>query len=251
MSKASGWSGFSPDNARMQRVLPGWPWGLYDTAAIRRIEQSAAAALPAHALMQRAGLAVARLALAIAPHAREIWIACDPGNNGGDGFEAAMHLRQWGKACTVTWLGDESRMPPDAAASLARARSAGVAFADRAPTSRRIATWDGCSSASRELAAVRLSLRQRDEIVVGVGEYHLARPPLALLDAPLRHDGVTELGEGTVEVVDMDVEATGEARVARPRRLTREELDHRAVTRDLAPASARVVAAPAHREAGG
>jgi hypothetical protein len=46
--------------------------------------------------MQRAGLATARLALALAPHARTIWIACGPGNNGGDGLEAAMHLRRWG-----------------------------------------------------------------------------------------------------------------------------------------------------------
>ena len=88
--------------------------------------------LPPHTLMQRAGLAVARLALALAPHARTIWIACGPGNNGGDGFEAAMHLRQWGKHPVVTWLGDEARAPADALASLQRAREAGVAFAGRA-----------------------------------------------------------------------------------------------------------------------
>ena len=61
--------------------------------------------LPPHTLMQRAGLAVARLAMALAPHAKTIWIACGPGNNGGDGIEAAMHLRQWGKHPVVTWLG--------------------------------------------------------------------------------------------------------------------------------------------------
>jgi hydroxyethylthiazole kinase-like uncharacterized protein yjeF len=124
-------------NDPMHRVTPDRPWALHDVAAIRRLEQRAAAALPPHALMQRAGLAVARLALAVAPHARTIWIACGPGNNGGDGFEAAMHLKQWGKEPVVTWLGDADRAPPDALASLQRARQAGVAFAPAPP-----ARWD-------------------------------------------------------------------------------------------------------------
>ena len=106
---------------------------LFDVAASRRIEQAAAAALPPHTLMQRAGLAVARLAMAMAPHARTIWIACGPGNNGGDGFEAAAHLQQRGFAPVVTRIGDESRLPADARASLQRARDAGVRFADAPP----------------------------------------------------------------------------------------------------------------------
>lgn len=83
--------------------------------------------------MERAGLAVARLALALAPHARTIWVACGPGNNGGDGIEAAMHLRQWGKDAVVTWLGDEARAPADALVALQRARAANVAFAGEMP----------------------------------------------------------------------------------------------------------------------
>jgi ADP-dependent NAD(P)H-hydrate dehydratase / NAD(P)H-hydrate epimerase len=117
----------------MQRVTPDRSWPLFDVARTRAIEQHAAAALPAHTLMQRAGLAVARLALALAPHGRTFWIACGTGNNGGDGLEAAMHLRQWGKEPVVTWLGEESRAPADAAASLARARQAGVQFAPAPP----------------------------------------------------------------------------------------------------------------------
>ena len=117
----------------MLRVTPDRPWLLHEIAAIRRLEQRAAAALPSHTLMQRAGLAVARLALALAPHARTIWVACGPGNNGGDGLEAAMHLKQWGKDAVVSWLGDEARMPDDARASLQRARAAGVRFAQEPP----------------------------------------------------------------------------------------------------------------------
>lgn len=99
---------------------------LHGIEASRRIEARAARAVPAHALMQRAGLAVARLAAAIAPHARQVWIAAGPGNNGGDGFEAALRLHANGRDVTVTALGDPAKLPADAAASLASAVAAGV-----------------------------------------------------------------------------------------------------------------------------
>lgn len=118
----------------MQRITPERSWPLHDAASSRQVEAAAAAALAPHTLMQRAGLAVARLALAIAPHARRVWIPCGPGNNGGDGFEAAMHLKSGGKDVVVTWAGDEARAPADALASLQRARAAGVAFSDKPPS---------------------------------------------------------------------------------------------------------------------
>lgn len=106
---------------------------LYNTAATRAKEQAAASALPPHTLMQRAGHAVARLAQAIAPHARTVWIACGPGNNGGDGLEAAVHLRHNGRRVVVTWLGQPDRAPADAQASWERARAAGVEWANAPP----------------------------------------------------------------------------------------------------------------------
>jgi hydroxyethylthiazole kinase-like uncharacterized protein yjeF len=108
----------------IDRHQPAWP--LHDTAAAHALEAHAAAQLPPHTLMQRAGLGVARLALALAPHARTVWIMAGPGNNGGDGFEAALHLARAGKQVRLTWLGSAERLPPDAAASLARARAAGI-----------------------------------------------------------------------------------------------------------------------------
>lgn len=121
----------------MQQLSTALTLPLHGIAATRRLEQQAAALLPPHTLMQRAGLAAGRLALALAPHAQHIWIACGPGNNGGDGLEAAMHLHQWGKTVTVSWLGGRSeragKLPADALASLQRARAAGVPFADNPP----------------------------------------------------------------------------------------------------------------------
>jgi hydroxyethylthiazole kinase-like uncharacterized protein yjeF len=118
----------------MQQLSTALTLPLYGVAATRRLEQQAATALPPHTLMQRAGLAAARLSLALAPHAQNIWIACGPGNNGGDGLEAAVHLHQWGKTVTVGWLGERAgKLPADALASLQRASAAGVRFADSPP----------------------------------------------------------------------------------------------------------------------
>ena len=106
---------------------------LHSVEATRRIEAIAQSSLPRHALMQRAGIAVARLGLAIAPHCRRIWIACGPGNNGGDGLETAVHLRRAGKSVFVTWLGRTDTAPPDAAASFQHALAAGVSIGDEPP----------------------------------------------------------------------------------------------------------------------
>ena len=126
----------NPHNAGMQKISSLSSHALHDVAGTRLIEQQMAGELAPHTLMQRAGLSVARLALALAPHARCIWIACGPGNNGGDGFEAALHLHQWGKNVVVTWTGlpsGKAELPPDAQASRQRALAAGVAMASEPP----------------------------------------------------------------------------------------------------------------------
>jgi hydroxyethylthiazole kinase-like uncharacterized protein yjeF len=132
-------------NGAMHRITPTQAWPLHDIAATRALEAAAQATRAPHVLMQRAGLAVAQLALAVGPHARRVWLACGPGNNGGDGLEAAMHLQQWGRTPVVTWLGDEATAPADALASLARAREAGVQFSGQAPSG--LAPQDLCIDA--------------------------------------------------------------------------------------------------------
>ncbi len=112
----------------MHRILPDRPHPLFDTPATRRIETAAAQGLPPHTLMERAGRSAARLALALAPHARNIWVACGPGHNGGDGLEAAAALRQAGRTVTVTLAADADRLQTDARVALDRARAAGVVF---------------------------------------------------------------------------------------------------------------------------
>jgi hydroxyethylthiazole kinase-like uncharacterized protein yjeF len=109
-----------------RRLSTGDGTSLHDSAASRSIEQAALAGALAHALMERAGLAVARLALSLAPHAQRIWIAAGPGNNGGDGLVAARWLMAAGKTVHVTCLGNPDRLPADAAHARAQALLAGV-----------------------------------------------------------------------------------------------------------------------------
>jgi ADP-dependent NAD(P)H-hydrate dehydratase / NAD(P)H-hydrate epimerase len=101
--------------------------------ALRDLENCSQATLPPHALMERAGLSLAQLALAYAPHANTIWIACGRGNNGGDGLHAARHLLQWGKSPRVTLIEGNTSLPPDAADALQKAQQAGVQFVTSPP----------------------------------------------------------------------------------------------------------------------
>ncbi len=84
--------------------------------------------------MAGAGQAVARLAVAVAPGARRVWVACGPGNNGGDGLVAARHLHQLGWQVVVSLLGDGSRRPADAAQALQLAQQAGVSISQGLPS---------------------------------------------------------------------------------------------------------------------
>jgi len=101
---------------------------LHDAAASRAVEQAALKRHPPHALMARAGFAVARLALAWVPHARAVRVWAGPGNNGGDGLVAARHLHLAGKHVRVTLLADPARLPADALRALGDAQAAGVAI---------------------------------------------------------------------------------------------------------------------------
>lgn len=120
-----------------QRVTPDRPWPLLGAARTRVLENGYLTQLPPHTLMARAGLAVARWTQALYPFARHIWVACGPGNNGGDGLVAATHLAQWARASgatvSVSWQGDTTRLPADAAWALQAARNAGLNWVDGPP----------------------------------------------------------------------------------------------------------------------
>lgn len=121
----------TPATHGLQRAAGGQP--LYDTAATRQMEAAALGTAPTPSLMQRAGHSLALLGRAIAPHARQVWLACGPGNNGGDGLQAAAAFQAAGYASSVHWLGDPEHCSADTRSALQAARQAGVRFLDSAP----------------------------------------------------------------------------------------------------------------------
>lgn len=117
-----------------QRVGPrARPWPLFDRVATRAAEQAALAHCAPRSLMKRAGTSVARLALALAPHARLIEVACGPGNNGGDGLVAAAELHRLGRRVRVLLFDAGAARPADAAWALQQALDTGVPISSEAP----------------------------------------------------------------------------------------------------------------------
>jgi NAD(P)H-hydrate repair Nnr-like enzyme with NAD(P)H-hydrate epimerase domain len=124
----------APSAPEPQRVFAAIePWPLHDCEATRRIESRALARCAPQALMARAGLAVARLAQAVAPHARHITVLAGPGNNGGDGLIAALHLHRQGRQVQVVHLADPARLPADAADALRKLVAARVPLRGELP----------------------------------------------------------------------------------------------------------------------
>ncbi|MBI4279755.1 MAG: NAD(P)H-hydrate dehydratase [Armatimonadetes bacterium] len=86
--------------------------------------------IPGLDLMERAGIAVARLANVMRAGARRgpVIVLAGKGNNGGDGFVAARHLNAGGIETAVWLLGRPEEVKGDARAMLDRMAGAGIAL---------------------------------------------------------------------------------------------------------------------------
>lgn len=107
------------------------------TADIRALETAAQARRPDPPLMERAGLAAAELARSMLAGGQRVLVVAGPGNNGGDAFVVARHLKSWWYDVTVLFAGRETKLAPDAAEALARWRSIGGTTTDRWPKGAR------------------------------------------------------------------------------------------------------------------
>ncbi len=88
--------------------------------AMAAIDRAAAASgINSYGLMERAGQAVAAVALRHFPEARRYIVLCGPGNNGGDGYVAARALKETGAEVRLFHLGDPRRLKGDAARAFA------------------------------------------------------------------------------------------------------------------------------------
>lgn len=149
---------------------------LLNTTATRALEASVARQHPPGFLMQQAGLALARLSLAVAPHAQRFWIACGRGNNGGDGLEAACHLHRWGKVVYISMPQGNTPLPEDAARALASARGMGLDIHPEPP-----ASWDACIDA---LLGIGLRDAARGTSAAWIERMNAAGSPVIAADIP-------------------------------------------------------------------
>src|SRR5712671_511101 len=105
--------------------MPAFP--IDATRAIRRLEELAAPA--SGTLMERAGLAAAEFARAICGDtAKSVLVVAGPGNNGGDAFEVAAHLKRWFFRVRVVFSGERDKLSKDARAALAKWEAEGGAL---------------------------------------------------------------------------------------------------------------------------
>jgi hydroxyethylthiazole kinase-like uncharacterized protein yjeF len=115
----------------MSRFPHGTP--IFRTAEIRRIEALAAAQIGPPPLMERAGLAAAELARDLAVAGKRVVILAGPGNNGGDAFVVARHLKTAWLNVDVLFTGNDDKLSADAAAALKAWQDAGGTLIDTLP----------------------------------------------------------------------------------------------------------------------
>jgi hydroxyethylthiazole kinase-like uncharacterized protein yjeF len=107
---------------------------VYRTEEVRRIEALACAQSDPPPLMERAGLAAAELARDLAgASGKPVVVLAGPGNNGGDAFVLARHLKRAWFDVRVTFTGDEHKLSSDASAALSAWRQAGGGISTEHP----------------------------------------------------------------------------------------------------------------------
>ena len=114
---------------------------IYSTAEIREIEHLAAALPGCPQLMEAAGLAAAETARdrLLSTHKPRVLVLAGPGNNGGDAFVAARHLREWRFKVTLVFTGEQAKLSEDAGRALDAWVATGAEMLSEIPENE---TWD-------------------------------------------------------------------------------------------------------------
>ena len=175
--------------ADTQLAIADWRHVLFPVAATRKADRLAVeSGTPISRLMANAGARVAETVLDRWP-ANPVMVFCGPGDNGGDGYVAALRLRMAGRPVCVRALGS----PHSAAASAAAERWAAAGGA-----TRPLADWD---------AGGVLSNVRRPLIVDALFGAGLSRPlagPAAKAARQVRRAGAPVLSVDVPSGVDGD-----------------------------------------------
>ncbi|RMH60381.1 MAG: NAD(P)H-hydrate dehydratase [Zetaproteobacteria bacterium] len=114
---------------------------ILSTEQMQWADRQAMQTIPSHELMARAGRAVAEAVLDSREDAGRVVIVTGPGNNGGDGFAAACHLRRRGLLVTVVSLVAGARLKGDARSWYERALAEGVKVRESATSLVELKRW--------------------------------------------------------------------------------------------------------------
>ena len=151
-------------------------------------------------LMERAGAAAADIAAALlAAHPGRVTVLAGPGNNGGDAYVCARHLRERGFAVDIVSAGAGAHSPPDAAAALAKVRATDVRFLPAPPSDAPALIVDG-------LFGVGLTRALAPPYSTWVEWANASTVPILALDVPSGLDAAT--GVAHRPVIDAAATAT-------------------------------------------
>lgn len=149
-----------------------------------------AAGTPSLTLMENAGRAVAAEAGAMIDAGGRVAVLCGPGNNGGDGFVAARHLRSAGMDVHVVLLGGHEALHGDAAAM---ARQWTQPVGALVP-----ASIEGAQLVVDALFGAGLSRPLTGAAAAVVERVNASPFPVLAVDVPSGLDGTTGLAAGAV-----------------------------------------------------
>ena len=156
----------------------------------RADQLAVAAGMTSLNLMEQAGIAVADAARRLVPPGARVAVLCGPGNNGGDGFVAARHLKRASYDVRLYLLGDRAALMGDAR-EMARRFDGPVRALDPFQLDSLHLVIDALFGAglSRPLEGVAA------EVIAAVADHGT---PVLAVDVPSGLDGETGLPNGPV-----------------------------------------------------
>jgi NAD(P)H-hydrate epimerase len=157
---------------------------------------SEAAGASGNAMMEAAGGAVA-VAIGGRWPMRPVTVLCGPGNNGGDGFVVARHLRAAGWPVKVALLGDREKLSGEAAHAAARWRGEVVPMTPPC--------LDGAGLVVDAIFGAGLARPVAGKALLVVEALKARRPPICAVDVPSGLDGATGKVRGAAAPADLTV----------------------------------------------
>ena len=162
--------------------------------AIRTLERDASD----RPLMELAGAAAAGQARLLSPRTADpVVVFIGPGNNGGDGYVVARHLRDWGHRVIIVSIADQAHMPPAAREAYRRWIDSGGGSAGGAAVAEPPSLAD-CGLIVDALFGIGLARPLGGQYAEWIAAINRADCPVLALDIPSGLDADTGMSSGPV-----------------------------------------------------